>query len=63
VGSGDKATCTNALLTVSYEFRQNLFFEAGFQQRNYRLASGYSDNSRSFFAAIRLNIWKRDYDF
>ena len=63
VGSGDKATCTNALLTVSYEFRQNLFIEAGFQQRNYRLASGYTDNSRSFFAAIRLNIWKRDYDF
>ena len=63
VGSGNKATCLNATLNVSYEFRQNLFFEAGVQNRNYKLASGYKDNSVSFSAGIRLNIYKREYNF
>lgn len=63
VGSGNKATCMNATLNVSYEFRQNLFFEAGVQNRNYKLASGYRDNSVSFSAGIRLNIYKREYNF
>ncbi len=63
VGSGNKATCLNAVLNVSYEFRQNLFFEAGIQNRNYKLASGYHDNSVSFSAGIRLNVYKREYNF
>ena len=63
VGGGNKATCLNANLNVSYEFRQNLFFEAGVQNRNYKLASGYKDNSVSFSAGIRLNIYKREYNF
>lgn len=63
IGSGNKATCLNATLNVSYEFRQNLFFEAGVQNRNYKLASGYKDNSVSFSAGIRLNIYKREYNF
>ena len=63
VGSGNKATCLNANLNVSYEFRQNLFFEAGLQNRNYKLASGYRDNSVSFSAGVRLNIYKREYNF
>jgi hypothetical protein len=63
VGSGNKATCLNATLNVSYEFRQNLFFEAGVQNRNYKLASGYKDNSVSFSAGIRLNVYKREYNF
>jgi hypothetical protein len=64
IGSGDKATCLNTVLNISYEYRQNLFFEAGVQQRNYKLASsGSSSNSTSFNAGIRLNLNKRDYDF
>ena len=64
IGSGDKATCLNTVLNVSYEYRQNLFFEAGVQQRNYKLASsGSSSNSTTFNAGIRLNLNKREYDF
>jgi hypothetical protein len=63
IGSGDKATCLNTVMNVSYEFRQNLFFELGLQNRNYNLASGYKNNSTSFSAGIRLNICKREYDF
>jgi len=63
VGSGDKATCLNTLFNVSYEFRQNLFFEASIQNRNYKQASGFRNNSTSFSAGIRLNIQKREYDF
>jgi hypothetical protein len=63
VGSGDKATCLNTLFNVSYEFRQNLFFEASIQNRNYKQASGFRNNSTSFTAGIRLNIQKREYDF
>lgn len=63
IGSGDKATCLNTLLNISYEFKQNLFFEASIQNRNYKLNSGFSNNSTSFSAGIRLNIYKREYDF
>ena len=64
VGSGNKATCLNALLNVSYEFRQNLFFEASLQQRNFKLAgTGVEANSTIVSAGVRLNMFRREYDF
>ena len=63
IGNGDKASCLNAYLNVSYEFRQNLFFEAGLQQRNYKLqSSGTSESSTMIHAGIRLNMQRRNYD-
>ena len=65
IGSGNKATCLNALLEISYEFRQNLFFELTFQQRNIKVqhVSNSNDNSTFIGAGIRLNMFKRTYDY
>ena len=64
VGSGNKATCFNGVLNVSYEFRENLFFEGSIQQRNYKLVSAPgSYNSTMITAGVRWNIAKRNYDF
>ncbi len=62
VGSGLKATCFNAFVNVAYEFRQNLFFEASVQHRNFKLA-GNSTNSTMISAGVRLNVFKREYNF
>lgn len=64
VGSGNRVTCLNAVLNISYEFRQNLFFETGLQYRKYQLARGINQPaSTSFWAGVRMNIFKREYDF
>jgi hypothetical protein len=64
IGSGNKATCLNALLQLSYEWRENLFFDVSFQYRKYSSANipGES-NTKIVTAGIRLNMFKRDYDF
>lgn len=65
IGRGNKVNVLNALLEVSYEFRQNLFFELTFQQRNASYASKSTPdvNSSFFSAGIRLNMFKRVYDY
>ena len=64
VGSGAKATCFNGTALVSYELKQNLFFDASFQHRTYRIDNqpGQS-NTTLVTAGIRLNMFKRVYDF
>jgi hypothetical protein len=63
VGSGNKATCFNAILNVSYEFRENLFFELNIQRRMYEEAEGRRLNTNMINAGIRLNMFRREYDF
>ena len=64
IGSGNKATCLNAVLNVSYELRENIFLDASFQQRNYKLANAASSTNTTLISAgIRMNIMKRQYDF
>ena len=64
VGSGNKATCFNGTLDISYELRENIFLDASLQQRNYKLANTPgSTNSTMITAGIRLNMFKRAYDF
>ncbi len=64
VAGGNKATCFNALLQVSYEFRENLFFDLSAQQRNFSTALGTGNrNSTLITAGLRLNMFKRTYDF
>ena len=64
IGSGNKATCFNGTLNVSYELRENLFLEATLQQRNYKLESVPGTVNSTFVSAgIRLNMFKRAYDF
>ena len=63
VGAGNRATCFNGTLNVSYEFRENLFFDVTLMQRNYKLDRGGTDNHTTFSAGLRLNMAKRNYDF
>ncbi|WP_462219755.1 hypothetical protein [Ferruginibacter sp.] len=64
VGSGDKATCFNGMFLVSYEVKQNLYFDLSFQYRTYKIASVAKPTNTSLVTAgIRLNMFKRDYDF
>ena len=64
IGGGRKATCFNAMFQLSYEVRENLYFDLSAQQRNYTIEnSGIKTNSTLFTAGIRLNIMKREYDY
>ena len=64
IGGGDKATCLNTMLNVTYELRENLFFDASFQYRTYKtLKSPVQTNSTILTAGIRLNMFKRNYDY
>lgn len=65
VGSGNKARCFNGMLNVSYEFRQNLFFEMLMQYRKFTLDGMSKEDSQSLLlsAGIRWNIFRRTYDF
>jgi hypothetical protein len=64
VGGGSKATCLNGLLQVSYEARQNLFLEVSLQHRNYSIANVPGESNTTLVTAgLRLNMFKRNYDF
>ena len=65
VGGGRKATCLNALIQVSYEFKENLYFEISYQHRTFKIVTEPAQNNTSnlITAGIRLNIARREYDF
>lgn len=64
IGSGNKAKVLNALLNVSYELKQNLFFELSLQQRNYKTTNNPTAyNSTLITAGVRLNMFRREYDY
>ena len=64
IGSGNKVTTFNGTLNVSYELRENLFLEATLQQRNAKIESVPGTSNSTFISAgIRLNMFKRAYDF
>ena len=64
VGGGNKATCLNAMLQLSYEVRENIYVDFGLQHRTYKFdKSDVSNNSTLISAGIRMNIAKREYDF
>ncbi len=64
VGSGAKATCFNGNLLISYELKQNLFLDASVLHRTYSIA-GFAGQSNTTLvtAGIRLNMFKRNYDY
>ncbi len=65
IGGGQKVTCINALLQLSYELRENLYFDLSYQHRGYKIANNPSQNTSASLitAGVRLNIAKREYDF
>jgi len=63
VGSGNKATCFNGFFQVSYELKQNLFFDVSLQYRTYKTQIVPEKTSTTIVTAgVRLNMFKRNYD-
>ncbi|MEJ7609831.1 MAG: capsule assembly Wzi family protein [Ferruginibacter sp.] len=64
VGSGAKAKCFNGTLLFSYELKHNLFIDASLQQRTFKIENIAGQSSTTLVTAgIRLNMFKRQYDF
>ncbi len=64
IGSGNKATCLNGFLQVSYELRENLFFEITGQYRHYKMQNNpVATNSTIVTGGIRLNMFSRRFDY
>jgi len=64
VGSGRKATCLNGFVQVSYELRENLFFDVSLQGRNFKITNVPGESNTTLITAgVRLNMFKRNYDF
>lgn len=64
LGSGRKVNCLNALLQISYEWKENLFLDVSLLHRNYKFLNEPGSSSTTLVTAgIRLNMFKRDYDF
>ena len=63
VGSGNKATCLNAMFQLSYELKENLFIEGSLLLRNYKIKNAGETNTTLVSVGVRLNMFKRDYDF
>lgn len=64
IGSGNKAKVLNAYLQVSYEIKENIFFELSGQLRNYKdLLNPKATTSTSIGVGVRMNLFSRRYDF
>lgn len=64
IGSGNKATCLNGYLQVSYELKENLFLELSGQYRHFKLQNNPAATITTLImAGIRLNMFSRRYDF
>jgi len=63
IGTGRTANCLNASLCLSYEFKENLFFELTAQKRNYEILNESTSNTSMITLSLRLNIRKREYDY
>ncbi|UAY52499.1 hypothetical protein [Ferruginibacter albus] len=65
VGSGVLAKCVNLNLSASYEIKENLFIDAVFQTRTYKVDAEpvLNNNSTLFSLGIRWNATQRMYDY
>jgi hypothetical protein len=67
VGSGIPATCVNLSALVSYEWKENLFLELSAMYRNYSVSDPtntyHSLSSTTFTAGVRINMFRRQYDY
>jgi hypothetical protein len=64
IGSGNKATVLNTWLQVSYEVRENIFFEVTGQYRHYKTIKNPAASTTTLFTGgIRINMFNRRYDY
>ncbi|HEX9510850.1 MAG TPA: hypothetical protein VF939_10220 [Puia sp.] len=67
IGSGIPATCVNVSGLVSYQWKENLFLELSAMYRRYSVNDPtntyHSSNSTTFTAGVRINMFRRQYDY
>lgn len=65
LAGGRKVNCINGIFQISYEVKENLFIDCGIQYRNnkYKDVPSLNTSTTLFNAGIRLNMFKREYDF
>jgi len=67
IGSGVPANCLNMSGYVSYEWKENLSFDLSVQYRKYSVNDPsntyHSTSSTMFSAGVRLNMFRRQYDY
>ena len=67
VGSGTPANCYMISGLASYQWKENLFLELSAQYRNYSVhdpTGTYRSNSSTMFTAgVRINMFRREYDY
>jgi hypothetical protein len=67
IGSGVPAKCLNMSGYVSYEWKENLSFDLSVQYRKYSVNDPtntyHSTSSTMFSAGVRLNMFRRQYDY
>ncbi|MBK8609990.1 MAG: hypothetical protein IPL84_08580 [Chitinophagaceae bacterium] len=64
IGSGDKATVLSAYLQVSYELRENIYFEiAGQYRREKTLTNPTATTSTMITGGVRINMFNRRHDY
>jgi len=51
------------MFQLSYELKENLFFEGSLLLRNYKIKDAGEINTTVVSVGVRLNMFKRDYDF
>jgi hypothetical protein len=63
--SGPRSTGVNAQLLVSYEVKENLFLEASALIRNFKpgIAAEGNRNTSVITAGLRMNMFRREYDY
>ena len=63
VGGGEKYTCFNGAINISYKLRENLFIDAGLQQRAAKVTNFPVQSTTFVSGGVRLNLAKRNYDY
>jgi len=67
IPSGISATCFNASGLVSYQWKENLFLELSAMYRHYMVhdptGTYHSSSSALFTAGVRINMFRRQYDY
>ena len=65
IPNGPRTKGVNAQLLVSYEVKENVFLEAGclIRQNKVTLPNTTNNNVSVFTAGIRMNMFRREYDY
>ena len=65
IPSGVVATGMNVQLLISYEIKENIFLDGSVLLRNWKVEDNIEPNRSTnlFTAGIRMNMFRREYDY